>query len=184
MPGWGAEPLVFLWGALLLLTVPLPWLLAAGLAMAVHEACHYAAIRLLGGQARGFRLGPRGALMETSALTPGRELLCALAGPGGSMALGLLLPVLPRTALCGILQGCYNLLPLFPLDGGRILRCLGTLTGWERAAAWVERCLLLLLCLLALAAALWLRLGLLPILGVAALFLGKIPCKPGPLGVQ
>ncbi len=179
-----AEPVVFLWAALLLLTVPLRWLLAGVLAMAVHECFHFAVLRMLGGQAWGLQLGPRGMVMETGFLTPGRELVCALAGPLGSFSLLLLGPLFPRTAFCALVQGLYNLLPLYPLDGGRILASLARLLGVEWILPGIQKGCTVLLFLLALAGMLWLRLGLLPILGVIALFLGKRPCKPGPHGVQ
>ena len=46
--------------AFMLLAFPLPWLLAAVIAAAFHEACHYAAIVLTGGDVRGIRLGSGG----------------------------------------------------------------------------------------------------------------------------
>ena len=72
--------------------------------------------------------------METSPMTPGREALCALAGPLGSFLLLLLARHFPEAAVCGIVQGGYNLIPIYPLDGGRILRCLLP----EKICRWTE----------------------------------------------
>lgn len=150
-------PEVFFLGGLLLLVVPLPWLAAWAAAAGVHELGHLAAIALCGGKLQGFRMGLGGAELEISGLTHNRELICSLAGP----ALGLLLLFLcrtsPRLALCALVQSAYNLLPVFPLDGGRALRSL--LSGFcsERtvmaASRWVSTaaicgCFLLALTLL------------------------------------
>lgn len=115
---------VFLLGCIFLLTVPLNWFFAAIFAAAVHELFHAAAIRITGGQIYHFRIGVLGAVMETN--LPGRkeEIVCAMAGPCGSFLLLILCHSFPRAALCGLVQGAYNLLPVYPLDGGRILFCI------------------------------------------------------------
>lgn len=59
-------------------------LLAAVLgAAAIHEAGHYAALRLLGTRILGLRIGLLGAVLETdsTALSYGGELAAVLAGP-------------------------------------------------------------------------------------------------------
>lgn len=117
------DPLVFLLGAFLLLVLPLHWLLAAVTAAGVHELCHLGAIYALGGRVLSFRISPMGAIMETELESPGRECLAALAGPAGNFALLTLGRLVPHVAVCGLVQGLFNLLPLYPLDGGRALRC-------------------------------------------------------------
>ena len=127
--GWGCVAL-----ALTLLVLPLPWVAAAFLAAAVHELCHYLAILALGGSVGKIAVRPGGAAMELDALGPARELLAAAAGPVGSLSLTLLGRFFPRIALCGIVQGFFNLLPIYPLDGGRILRRLLELVLPDRVA--------------------------------------------------
>lgn len=112
----------FLW-ALMMLVLPLNWLGAAVAGAVWHELCHYLVLLALGGRGYALHMGIWGVRMDTSPLTPGKELLCALAGPVGSILLSGLSPIFPRTALCALVQGLFNLLPVFPLDGGRILRC-------------------------------------------------------------
>lgn len=130
LSGWGCVAL-----ALLLLVLPLPWIAAALLAGAYHECCHYFAIRALGGRVSGMAIGSRGAVMELRGLGTAAELLAAAAGPVGSLSLTLMGRFFPRLALCGLVQGLFNLLPIYPLDGGRILRRALELVLPDRAAA-------------------------------------------------
>lgn len=115
---------VFFLGALWLLVLPPAWGMGAVLAAGVHELCHLLCVLLCGGQVLELTLGPGGAIMETTPLTYGKEALSALAGPVGSFSMVLLMDSFPEAALCGLVQGAYNLLPIYPLDGGRILRNL------------------------------------------------------------
>ena len=166
-----------LW-SLLLLSVPLRWILAAMGAAVFHELCHWTAIRFSGGQVHGLILRAAGMVMETDPMLPGRELVCALAGPAGSFLLAILYEYTPLLSLCGLVQGCFNLLPLYPLDGGRAVRCLLEMAGRERWLAPIEYAALLLLLVPAV------KTGT-P--GLAAWTLAafrKIPCKHWRFGVQ
>lgn len=145
--------------ALMLLLLPLPWVLAALLAAAVHELCHAAAIYLLGGRIYRLRIGVGGMGMETESLPPGKELIAALAGPFGSALLILFSRWLPRTAVCGAVHCVYNLLPLFPMDGGRILSngialCLPGQQG-RKVFEILQRIIRLLLGIFCLLAGFW-----------------------------
>lgn len=112
------------WAALLLL-LPLNWLLAAAAAACIHEVAHIAAIYLWGGRIQQIRLEPFGAVIEAEGIEGTREVFCALAGPLGSLLLVLLIRKAPLLGLCGLIQGMFNLFPVYPMDGGRaILRLL------------------------------------------------------------
>ena len=94
------------------------------LAALVHELAHCAAVWLCRGRIRSVTLGGLGSVLEVSPMHPGKEALCALAGPLGSFSVILIADYFPEAALCALVQGIYNLLPFYPLDGGRILRIL------------------------------------------------------------
>ena len=152
--------------AWLLRIFPLRWLLAAFAAAALHEAGHYCAVYLLGGRVRQLTLGGTGAVMACENLSPGREILCILAGPATGFALLGLLRCFPRLAICGLVTGAYNLLPIAPLDGARALEHLAAIVFSPIAARRISfaaeaACLAVLLA--AAVAAWWLHLGLAPL---------------------
>ena len=118
------HPGAWILGALWLLMLTPRWIMGALLAACVHELFHLLWVLACGGELISVSIFPYGARMETTPLTPGREALCALAGPLGSFSLLFIAEHFPEAAICGFVQGTYNLLPIFPLDGGRILCCL------------------------------------------------------------
>lgn len=178
--------------AFLILVLPLKWVLAVILAAAFHELCHGVAVRLCGGQVLRLRIGGRGALMEATPLPPKKELICALAGPVGGLLLLFTARWIPRIALCGAIHSAYNLLPVYPLDGGRALRCGAEIflppEKADKLCAWLERSCILALIGLGIYGCLVLDLGIAPALPAAILLIrgeiGKIPCKPALSGVQ
>lgn len=110
----------------------------AVLACALHEGGHWLAIRAVGGEVAGLRLGVAGAAMELGRpLSYGREALCALAGPWVSLVLAWLGSLWPGGALfagINLVLAAFNLLPVSGLDGGRALHCaLCALAGPEAA---------------------------------------------------
>ena len=114
----------YIFVAALLLIIPIRWIFAALLAALAHELGHYLAVRLLGGGISRGEMTWRGARMEIFPMSPERELICILAGPAASLLVLCLGRIFPRVAICGLIQGCYNLLPIVPLDGGKALHCL------------------------------------------------------------
>lgn len=109
-----------------------------------HEFGHVLVARHYGGRTRDIVLLPIGGVsrMERMPEHPAQELAVAIAGPVVSIALGAVLilavgfptassiespaleALLPRLAATNVFLALFNLLPAFPMDGGRALRAL------------------------------------------------------------
>ena len=123
----------------------------------LHELGHALAARRYGIRTLGITLLPIGGLaqLEGEPRTPKQELVIALAGPAVNFVLAAALFVvvsiagLPSFGLLGSLLvanlslGLFNLIPAFPMDGGRALRALvATRVGGPRAteiAVWIGK---------------------------------------------
>lgn len=115
---------VFLGAAFLTLAVPIPWLFAALLAAAVHELGHIAATKLCGVKIQEIHVGLCGAKILIPPMEAGQQLFCLLSGPAASFLLLLLRHCFPRIAICGFIQGVFNLLPWGESDGANALGCV------------------------------------------------------------
>ena len=118
------SPSACIFAAITILLLPLRWIFAAFLAAAVHELFHILAVYLCGGKVYDLSIGDRGAVMHTDGMSTCKTLICVLAGPLGSLLLVLFIRWIPRIAFCALFQAAYNLLPIYPLDGGRVARCI------------------------------------------------------------
>lgn len=161
-------PLVFLAAALLLLTVPVRWLLAALCSGFVHELCHVLVIRFFGLKIHSVHIGINGARIKTEPMTCIQELFCALAGPLGALSLLFFAKWIPRVAICAAFQSLYNLFPVYPSDGGRILYCCAKLLLPDSSVIGVSQVVgaVFLFCAVAIGiyGTFFLHLGLVPIL--------------------
>lgn len=108
--------------ALMLLLFPLKFLAGVLIAALVHECGHLLAIRLTGGQVLSIRLRAGGAEIEMAPMNPGKEALCALAGPVMGALTIFAWNWFPELAVAGLVQTVFNLIPVYPLDGGRLVR--------------------------------------------------------------
>ena len=107
---------------LAVLLLPLRVLLGIVLAAAVHELGHLTAMYFLGVPVLGINLHPGGARIEAGPMEPGEEVICALAGPvAGAMTI-FAWKWFPELAVVGLVQTVFNLIPVYPLDGGRVAR--------------------------------------------------------------
>ena len=118
------QPPALILAALGLLILPIEWFLAAIVAASVHECGHLIVLRGFRVKNCSLTIGAGGAQISTGYLLPMQEALCAIAGPAASFLLVLFWRRFPRLAVFGLVHGLFNLLPVFPMDGGRILRCI------------------------------------------------------------
>ena len=92
-------------------------------ATAAHETGHLIALRLFGTEILAFRLDMLDAQIVSAPLGYRQELCAALAGPAMSIVCCLMFRRrFAAFAAVSLLQGLFNLLPIWPLDGGRALR--------------------------------------------------------------
>ncbi len=190
-PGLEVAPGAYVILAMMLLLIPLRWILAWVIAAMIHEMCHLGMIYLTGGCVNGFRIGPNGAQIHSYPMPCWKEMLCAAAGPAGSILLLLFARWFPGVAICGMLQALWNLIPLYPLDGGRVANCLISLVFPRYAHRIIKAIRAITICVLTVACVVLMRLfpvGLIPVLFLAGVIIKvgviKFPCKQGRMGVQ
>ena len=127
---------------LILLLLPAKIILSIFAAVTIHELCHIVMLKLIRIPIYRIEVNFSGAEIHTGPLLPWQELLCAAAGPAGSFLCLLFVHFAPVLALCGLIQGIYNLLPILPLDGGRMLRstCLCFFPQYARKVCLIGKC--------------------------------------------
>ncbi len=183
-PRLQVQPSFFIGLCLICFLGPVRLLIYVLLAALCHEVSHLAVLRLWRVPVYQFRLGFQGAVLSAGAAPALAEALSVAAGP---LTNGLLVWAFARRApvfaLVNLILCLYNLLPLYPLDGGRLLhlglvRLLGLAAG-ER----VTRIIAVAVIAAGVFAGVYLTcfrcLGLWPILlaGIFLLRLPNIPCK-------
>lgn len=185
------DPQAYLFGALLVLMLPLNWLMAAVFAAVYHELCHILALRIQKGKIRSIHIHWNGCIIEVDRVGQHQQFISILAGPLGSLSLLCLCRIAPRVAVCGFIQGLYNLLPLMPLDGGRLLREILYRFCPNRAEVIMQGIeVLLRIGIVTVVLLLMFSRSLTPVSGLILaiwnirLTLRKIPCKPSTIGVQ
>ena len=104
------------------LILPLRFLLGVLLAAMVHELGHLTAMYFTGVRIDGLVVHPFGARIEAGPMEPGTEIICALAGPMAGALTIFVWKWFPELAAAGVVQTIFNLIPIYPLDGGRVAR--------------------------------------------------------------
>lgn len=146
--GWQGDPAEPGSGGWLNAVVNMSILIAFFVCVVLHELGHSFTARRFGVGVRRILLMPIGGMAEFDSIPkePGRELLITLAGPAVNFAIAAVLACFvpfPSGSPLGdarftvdfrgiaqlllqwnLLMGCFNLVPIFPMDGGRILRAL------------------------------------------------------------
>lgn len=115
---------LFFWAAMMVLILPLAWILAAISAALFHELCHIVLVYCLNGKILKMNVQSDGCILETTRMKEWKQFICILAGPLGSMSLLILYRTAPKVAICGFIHGLYNLIPILPSDGGRLLHLI------------------------------------------------------------
>ena len=168
-------PSVLLYGAVLLLIVPIRLLLAAAISAAVHEFFHILAMCFLNVRINEIQVGIRGVKICSQSMTQKEELVCAISGPAGGLLLFLCGRWMPVIGLCGLVQTCYNLIPLYPTDGGRVMHCAAEMLFPAKVAKRlvyaVEVGTLSVIVAACIYGTVFLRLGIIPMVFAASLLL-------------
>ena len=168
--------------ALAILLFPITYLLPMVVAALIHEAGHYLALRCFGKRIHSVKVGISGTLLETRDLAVWQEFVCVLAGPVAGLLPLFTLRIFPGVALCGLIQSLFNLLPIYPLDGGRLIYCAFEILHLPRCLGSILSGLVLaVLLLLSLYGLVFLRIGVAPLLVTAILIYKAVtvkrPCK-------
>lgn len=151
-----SDGIVYVLIALSCVMLPVQWIWATAVAAAVHEAGHMLAVFICGGRIRDIYIRSRGAVIQSEVASPIHTLICSLAGPAASLCLACFMHRFPRTSFAALLQGLYNLLPVFPLDGGSAVAATAELLpAWD--IKFLRKCIYASVVLLILAVSLRMR---------------------------
>lgn len=141
-----------------------------------HETGHTLVMALLKVPITGISFRISGAVIHAGTCSYRQEILCAAAGPAVSLLMALIGCRL--NTLYGAVNGllfAVNMLPLYPLDGGRILKAALLLRMEEEKALHILSQVTFLICCLMMMLACWvtaeLQAGIWPVFAVLVLLI-------------
>ena len=163
---------LFLYLACMLLFLPIPWLLGALLSEGIHELSHYLALRIMGIPVYRLSISAFGIKMKTGSMGNLQEIVASSAGPAAGIALIPLFRSVPEVAICALVHSAFNMLPIYPFDGGRVVNALLSLIFKERCSRIVGKGIeLLTYLLLSFCAVLFMRYSIVVSLFSIAIFI-------------
>lgn len=139
------QPYFIILGVFTALIIPLKFIIAWLIAAAVHEIGHLISLILLGKQVYCIDIGCFGASIQTDTLTYKEECIAGFSGPFAGALLLFFIRIMPLVATCALIQTLYNLLPFYPMDGGRVMLSALQLVFGHKRGKIISRNLILIL---------------------------------------
>lgn len=150
------------------------------LAATLHEIFHLAFMDFMKVKIKKVSLGITGAVIESEPMTYPKEIICAAVGPIANLLCVFLWEAAPVFSAVNLVLFLYNILPVYPLDGGRILRACLLLKKEEYSVIKMIHYINIVVCAAVMFAAVCFaahfRWGMLPVFLVAAVL-----CRTGLL---
>jgi len=95
------------------------------LSVAVHECGHLLVMKIWRIPIEEIAIGMDGVKIRSGVMGGGVEICCALAGPLSGLILAIFtMRLYPQIAVISTMLSIVNMLPIYPLDGGRILQAI------------------------------------------------------------
>lgn len=170
------KPAAYIVIAAVFLLLPFKFIAAWLLSILIHELSHIFMLWILRVKIYKITFGAFGASIDTEPMPRLIEALSTIAGPIGGFCMLFFAKWLPLTSIFAFIQSVYNLLPIFPLDGGRVVRALLP----EKPATVISSIIKYLLIIIGLAISIIFKLGIIPFVALIVFFL-KTPCNKSRL---